>query len=526
MKISNDVNAQIFAALKVAELSKVPFLFISAPGVGKSTTVEIFADIRGYHYELLRGNSVSPEECLGYDTADTSEGATSTKHLRPEWFQRILDKEAEGKHTLLFLDELTTASPYVQSALLHLVFDRSVGNEKLPKDTLVVSAGNYSQSLGNQFVLIPPLMNRFCIFNIIPGINDLRSFLSAYEGASTGKDIVNIQDRLTPMLKEIDKQEDKTMSVSYLNKVAEFIEKAVFETTRMLIQSERTVDLSVTDMQNIYNDTNNNDPMLRGFVTPRSLCYLVRLGVATYRCFGLDGIKSANFKNMIDGLVGIGLSRTNKGEVQTNLVTDRYADYITKSVNDVEALNNDKVAGYTDYFNTILKGKVSTKGKKKSVSVFTHEEVVALGNKIVELMNDKTIESIERPVEANLLIKISNVLKDSQDECMNQINTLSGASPDSDIQDLTKVNIEPTELAKIITQWNSLAAVEGSFYKLVKTTSKNYESTTASKIETDIEQFRRSNFRLKFLYKYALKHAKDGDSEAIKSLIPEPKMEA
>ena len=50
MKISNDVNAQVFAALKVAELSKVPFLFISARGVGKSTTVEIFADIRGYHY--------------------------------------------------------------------------------------------------------------------------------------------------------------------------------------------------------------------------------------------------------------------------------------------------------------------------------------------------------------------------------------------------------------------------------------------------------------------------------------------
>ena len=209
MKISNDVNAQVFAALKVAELSKVPFLFISAPGVGKSTTVEIFADIRGYHYELLRGNSVSPEECLGYDTADTSEGATSTKHLRPEWFQRILDKEAEGKHTLLFLDELTTASPYVQSALLHLVFDRSVGNEKLPAETLVVSAGNYSQSLGNQFVLIPPLMNRFCIFNIIPGINDLKAFLSAYEGASTGKTIQSIQDRLTPMLKEIDAQKIK-----------------------------------------------------------------------------------------------------------------------------------------------------------------------------------------------------------------------------------------------------------------------------------------------------------------------------
>ena len=523
MKITNDINAQVFAALKVAELSKVPFLFISAPGVGKSTTVEIFADIRGYHYELLRGNSVSPEECLGYDTADTSEGATSTKHLRPEWFQRILDKEAEGKHTLQFLDEQTTASPYVQSALLHLVFDRSVGNEKLPKDTLVVSAGNYSQSLGNQFVLIPPLMNRFCIFNIIPGIEDLKSFLSAYEGASSGKTILSIQDRLTPMLKEIDNQENTSLSPSYLNKVAEFIEKAVLETTKMLIKSEKSVDLSVTDMQNIYNDTNNNDPMLRGFVTPRSLCYLVRLGVATYHCFGLDGIKSSNFRNMIDGLVGIGLSRTNKGDVQTNLITDRYADYIIKSVNDVEALNNTKVVEYADYFNAVLTGNGKKKGKKKPT--FTHEEVIAIGNKITELINDISIQNIERPIEPNLLIKISNALKDTQEACMEEINKSAGISPDSgEIQDVSKINIEPTELAKIITRWNSVASVELNFLDLVKNATKNYESTTASKVETDIEQFRRSNFRLKFLYKYALKRADDLD--AVKSLIPEPKMGA
>lgn len=521
MKISNDVNAQVFAALKVAELSKVPFLFISAPGVGKSTTVEIFADIRGYHYELLRGNSVSPEECLGYDTADTSEGATSTKHLRPEWFQRILDKEAQGKHTLLFLDELTTASPYVQSALLHLVFDRSVGNEKLPADTLVVSAGNYSQSLGNQFVLIPPLMNRFCIFNIIPGINDLKAFLSAYEGASTGKAIMSIEDRLTPMLKEIDEQEDTTLSNAYLNKVAEFIEKSVFETTRMLIQSERSVDLSVTDMQNIYNDTNNNDPMLRGFVTPRSLCYLVRLGVAAYRCFGLDGIKSSNFKNMIDGLVGIGLSRNNKGEVQSNIVTDRYADYIIKSVNDVEALNNSKVAEYADYFNTILKGKTGSKSKKAGKG-FTHEEVIALGNKIQELINDKTVSSIERPVDPALLLKLSTALKDTQSECMGKVNESASGG---DVTDLSKIDIEPTELAKIITTWNATVAVEISFSKLIKDSARGYEKGTISKIDSDIDDFRKSNFRLKYLYKYALKHAKDGNIDAIKNLIPEPKME-
>ena len=69
-----------------------------------------------------------------------------------------------------------------------------------------------------------------------------------------------------------------------------------------------------------------------------------------------------------------------------------------------------------------------------------------------------------------------------------------------------------------------MASVELNFLDLVKNATKNYESTTASKVETDIEQFRRSNFRLKFLYKYALKRADDLD--AVKSLIPEPKMGA
>jgi hypothetical protein len=51
------------------------------------------------------------------------------------------------------------------------------------------------------------------------------------------------------------------------------------------------------------------------------------------------------------------------------------------------------------------------------------------------------------------------------------------------------------------------------------------EKGTISKIESDIDDFRKSNFRLKYLYKYALKNAKEDEVSAIKSLIPEPKME-
>jgi Cdc6-like AAA superfamily ATPase len=42
-----DINSSIFAALKVSEKSKVPFLLIGNPGTGKTTTVEMFSKIRG-----------------------------------------------------------------------------------------------------------------------------------------------------------------------------------------------------------------------------------------------------------------------------------------------------------------------------------------------------------------------------------------------------------------------------------------------------------------------------------------------
>ena len=44
----NNINVSIFCALKVSEVSKVPVLLIANPGTGKSTSVEMFAKVRGY----------------------------------------------------------------------------------------------------------------------------------------------------------------------------------------------------------------------------------------------------------------------------------------------------------------------------------------------------------------------------------------------------------------------------------------------------------------------------------------------
>lgn len=57
-KEQNDINVSIFCALKVSEMSKVPVLLMANPGTGKSSTVEMFSEVRGYKLILLRGNKI------------------------------------------------------------------------------------------------------------------------------------------------------------------------------------------------------------------------------------------------------------------------------------------------------------------------------------------------------------------------------------------------------------------------------------------------------------------------------------
>ena len=138
----NNINTDIFCALKIAEKSGVPVLFLSNPGAGKSSTVNLFAKVRGYEVVLLRGNSTTAEEVTGYDVApkDVSyDHKMAAVPLRPSWFEEVIRNHNEGKKTLLFLDEITTANEFVQAALLHLIFERMVKTEKIPDDTLIVS---------------------------------------------------------------------------------------------------------------------------------------------------------------------------------------------------------------------------------------------------------------------------------------------------------------------------------------------------------------------------------------------------
>ncbi|WP_051323803.1 MoxR family ATPase [Candidatus Solirubrobacter pratensis] len=76
----------------------------------------------------------------------------------PRWALRL----AEAGHGLAFFDEISTAPPAVQAALLRVVLERTVGDLELPAGVSVVAAANPPEQAADGWDLSPPLANRFC----------------------------------------------------------------------------------------------------------------------------------------------------------------------------------------------------------------------------------------------------------------------------------------------------------------------------------------------------------------------------
>lgn len=496
---NENINISIFTALKVSEISKVPVLIMSNPGLGKSTTVAMFAKVRGYELQLLRGNSTTAEEVLGYDVADQSDDAKTTKHLRPSWYTKILENHENGKPTLLFLDEITTANEFVQSALLHLIFERMVGDEHLPEDTLIISAGNYAQNLSNTMTLLPPLMNRFMIYNIVPSHKDLDTFLCKFEGSIASGKPNNYMAELQGKMKELDSQELDIPEDQY-NKIGEYIERGIKETAKFLMTGgNKPVDLGVTELQNLYADM-ETDSKLYGFVTFRSLNYLRDVSIAMFKCFGKAGITSDNYRNMIDGLCGIGVSRDPKTkDVKTTPIGKEFYDYMINVVNDIEKMKNDRLPKYEKFFSDLANSK----------DIYGIPEMNAIVNKIEELKADKELSQIERPIDPDTLEAICKTMVKSS----KSIIKIKVSTTDKIMNKMT-----PEQFMGNVHHWNTIAELVTTIQSLVGDNSRGYKDKTSQMMNDTRDELKNVAFKLRSLRKIML-----NEDPALTSVIPEVK---
>jgi hypothetical protein len=73
------------------------------------------------------------------------------------------DEEMAAQYPIvvLFLDELNSAAPSVQSAAYQLILNRRIGKYRLPDNVVMVAAGNRESDKGVTYRMPTPLANRF-----------------------------------------------------------------------------------------------------------------------------------------------------------------------------------------------------------------------------------------------------------------------------------------------------------------------------------------------------------------------------
>lgn len=177
----------------------VPGMIMSSPGFGKTSTVDKWCKLKDYNLVTLIASNFSSDDILGLQAVKDGE----LKRLSPSWFNDLCKLSENGKRNVLFLDEISATDAYIQAPLFNLIFNHDLAGRKLPDNTLIVSAGNYSEELGNAFKMTAPLVNRFMILNLV---NEDFSLMDILDG---GINNITDKDEITAYLGliELEKKE-------------------------------------------------------------------------------------------------------------------------------------------------------------------------------------------------------------------------------------------------------------------------------------------------------------------------------
>ena len=143
--------------LKAFQVKRPLFLW-GPPGIGKSELVEgTTNDLNGLMIDLRLGQ-MEPTDIRGIPFYNKDIG-------KMDWAPpvELPDEETAAQYPIvvLFLDELNSAAPSVQSAAYQLILNRRIGKYKLPDNVVMVAAGNRESDKGVTYRMPTPLANRF-----------------------------------------------------------------------------------------------------------------------------------------------------------------------------------------------------------------------------------------------------------------------------------------------------------------------------------------------------------------------------
>ncbi|WBB52463.1 MoxR family ATPase [Verrucosispora sp. WMMD573] len=144
-------------ALTLAVAADLPVLLWGEPGIGKTAALTQLAASLDLPLTTVIASVHEPSDFSGLPVVGDDPATQGVPMAPPDWAVRLV---CAGRG-LLFLDELSTAPPAVQAALLRLVLERRIGSLRLPAGVRIVAAANPRSSAADGWELSPPLANRF-----------------------------------------------------------------------------------------------------------------------------------------------------------------------------------------------------------------------------------------------------------------------------------------------------------------------------------------------------------------------------
>jgi len=137
----------------------LPRIYWGPPGVGKSAKTSVTVRSMGLMCLVILSSIRDPSDFLGLPVPQiNADGTTVVTYSPPDWAVEA----AKHRHVVVFFDEISTAAPSVQAALLRVILDGVVGGLQLPPEVRFVAAANPEKLVAaGGFDMSAPLANRF-----------------------------------------------------------------------------------------------------------------------------------------------------------------------------------------------------------------------------------------------------------------------------------------------------------------------------------------------------------------------------
>jgi hypothetical protein len=134
-------------------------VLVGDPGVGKTSMVHAVARHLDRPVHVVTPSILEPPDLKGWPIPNREAGYA--EYLPLKWVVTL------PANAILFLDELSSASPAMQAALLRVVLDRMVGDWQLGPGIAIVCAANPPEQIAAAQLSLP-LQNRFVYITVKP----------------------------------------------------------------------------------------------------------------------------------------------------------------------------------------------------------------------------------------------------------------------------------------------------------------------------------------------------------------------